>query len=123
VTPENREGLRTAVWIDLFCPDKEEETQIEELLGFDLPTPEEMREIEYSSRLYKEVYKDGTLLFMTAMMIAHSQTEKPSYDSVTFVLSDKQLVTLRYIDPQAFHVFQRRLKKLDVEQRHPLVVI
>ncbi len=42
-------------WIDLNHPSEEEEVRIERLLGVEIPTREEMAEIEVSSRLYREV--------------------------------------------------------------------
>ena len=42
------------VWADLFKPTKEEEATIEDWIGVDIPTREEMEEIEISSRLYSE---------------------------------------------------------------------
>ena len=43
-----------AIWLDLVNPSKEEERQIERLVGIQVPTREEMAEIEVSSRLYAE---------------------------------------------------------------------
>ncbi len=42
------------VWIDLFNPPREEEILAERALKLNLPTREEMKEIEISNRLYKE---------------------------------------------------------------------
>ncbi|MBY0429922.1 MAG: magnesium transporter, partial [Rhodospirillales bacterium] len=38
-----------AVWIDLYEPTVDEEAQVAALLGIDIPTREEMQEIEASS--------------------------------------------------------------------------
>lgn len=57
-----------AVWIDSGNPDKDEETAVERALGIDVPTIEEMSEIEISSRLYSD---DGAH-FMTAMVLSHT---------------------------------------------------
>ncbi len=43
-----------AVWIDLMEPTREEEAAVERLIGVEIPTREEMEEIEISSRLYSE---------------------------------------------------------------------
>ena len=40
------------IWWDLIDPDREEETGLEGRLGLELPTRDEMQEIEISSRLY-----------------------------------------------------------------------
>lgn len=101
--------LNEAVWIDLLCPSKEEEFYLEQQLGLEIPTREEMQEIELSSRLYKN--KDT--LFMTASMIANSESPNPKTDAVTFVLTKHQLVTIRYIEPQAFKLFISQLHNND----------
>ena len=56
------ESLRHAVWIDLLNPTLEEEKAVQDALRLEIPTREEMQEIESSSRLYRE----GDALFLTA---------------------------------------------------------
>lgn len=107
---------KDAVWIDLYRPTREEEKWVEKHLDFDLPTREEMREIEYSSRLYKE---NGNL-FMTAIMIAQAATPSPQHDAITFVLTKNQLITIRYIEPLAFKIFVKRFNKISFEDRQPM---
>ncbi len=109
ITAQNQALLKNAIWIDLLSPSKAEEAQVEQYLGLNIPTREEMGEIELSSRLYKE---NGTL-FMTATMIALSDSPEPILDPVTFVLTQQQLITIRYIEPQSFKLFTAHLKKLD----------
>lgn len=102
--------LKEAIWVDLLSPTREEEVFIEQHLGLDIPTREEMLEIELSSRLYKN--KDA--LFMTATMIAQSDSPDPQHDAVTFILTKQKLITIRYIEPQAFKLFIIQLKKFDL---------
>jgi magnesium transporter len=109
ITIENQALLKEAIWIDLLSPSKEEETLVEQCLGLDIPTREEMVEIELSSRLYKE----NDTIFMTATMIAQSDSPDPKLDPVTFVLTQQQLITIRYIEPQSFKIVLPRLQKLD----------
>jgi magnesium transporter len=84
-----------ALWIDLLEPTAEEEKLVEETLKIDVPTREEMREIEASSRLYEE---QGAL-FMTATIVTKLDTDLPQNAQVTFILVGPQLVTNRYTDP------------------------
>lgn len=98
------------VWIDLFRPGPEDEAQIEALLGIDIPTRDEMQEIEISSRLYTE---DGAL-FMTALLPAMSEGDAPHMQPVTFVLAGSTLVTVRYHTPRAFETFPARAAKLQL---------
>lgn len=100
--------LNNSLWIDLINPSHEEEVLVEHHLGLNIPTREKMREIELSSRLYKE----NDVLFMTATMIAQSDSLSPNKDPVTFLITKKQLITIRYIEPQAFKLFICRLNKL-----------
>jgi magnesium transporter len=90
-----------AVWIDLVQPTREEELRVEQDLGLSIPTPEEMKELEPSSRLYQE---DGGT-FMTIMVLLNADSEYPETGPVTFVLAGQRLITLRYIEPRAFSIF------------------
>ena len=89
------------VWTDFDHPTSEEESGLEEVLGVDLPTREEMAEIESSSRIYTE----NGALFLTASLLSGSETERPVLAPVTFVLHPTRLVTIRYHTPSAFRSF------------------
>jgi magnesium transporter len=89
------------VWLDLLQPSADEESAVERALGVEVPTREEMKEIEVSSRLYRE---DGAL-FMTATLVAKADTEAPESTALTFILAGERLVTVRYLDPQPFRAF------------------
>lgn len=99
------------IWYDLINPTPEEERRLEERLGVDLPTREEMQEIEISSRLYAE----GAAVFMTANVLAATDTPEPELAPVTFVLVEGRLVTIRYHEPRAFATLLQRI------ERHALV--
>lgn len=94
-----------AIWIDLLNPTREEEALAERLLGQNIPTREEMAEIEPSSRLYER----KCALFMTASVVHGITRGRPDNDPVGFVLTDKLLVTIRYVDPKPFSIFFERL--------------
>jgi magnesium transporter len=94
-----------AIWIDLLNPTREEELLAEAALGQNIPTREELAEIEPSSRLYE---RKGAL-FMTASVIHGVTDGRPDNDAVGFVLTDKLLVTLRYVDPKPFVAFTEHL--------------
>jgi magnesium transporter len=96
-----------AVWIDLLSPGVEEERELESVLGVNLPTHEDMQEIEQTSRLYTE--EDSQ--FMTALIPAKSDTDAPIVAPVTFVLTARRLVTIRYHEPKAFSMFVQRAGK------------
>ena len=96
-----------AVWLDLYVPTDAEEATVEAALSIDIPTREELAEIEASSRLYQE---DGAA-FMTANLIRRGDHDQPESSPVTFIIKDNQLVTIRYHHPQAFPVYVRRAMK------------
>ena len=96
-----------AVWIDLLRPTAEEIRPVERALGIEMPSREEMREIEASSRLYQE--GEGT--FMTATVMTRTETAMPEAGAITFVLVGDCLVTLRYTEPQPFTSFAQRAQR------------
>lgn len=114
ITMDNVRLLNDALWIDLINPTKDEEHLVEECIDLNIPTREEMQEIEISSRLYKE---DNTL-FMTATMVEKSASPEPKADAVTLILFNNKLITVRYIEPQSFALLASRLSKLPHQERY-----
>ena len=113
ISVDNQSLLKTATWIDLVFPTKEEAQWVESCLGFRIPNRAEMVEIELSSRLYMEQGR----LYMTATMIAKSESDEPQLDPVTFILTGTQLITIRYIEPLAFKLFALMIQKTEPDQR------
>lgn len=102
VTPDGDWRLpEDAVWVDLLSPTRDEELAIERAIGLEIPTREEMAEIEPSSRLYQE----GGATFMTAAILTGAASEFPLLAPVTFLLVGDRLVTVRYVEPGAFNAF------------------
>jgi magnesium transporter len=98
------EHYQQASWIDLFEPSIEEEHHVESVLGLELPTREEMRALEDSNRLYEE----RGAVYMTATVMVNSESEYPRSDELTFVLTKRCLVTVRYAEPRAIRIFSGR---------------
>ncbi|MBA3697510.1 MAG: magnesium transporter CorA family protein [Planctomycetes bacterium] len=96
-----------AVWIDAVDITREEESFLEKHLCLEMPTRAEMQEIEASSRLYRE----GNAAYMTSTMLIKTETDSPETTAVTFILTPKVLVTLRYAEPWSFRVFASRAAK------------
>ena len=86
------------LWIDLLEPSADEEQRVESQFGIDVPTREEMREIETSNRLYEE----AGVLYMTATVVTRIDTDRPESSQVTFILTRDTLITNRYTDPLPF---------------------
>lgn len=95
------------IWLDLVEPLPEEEAAVEAALGIDIPTREELAEIEASSRLYQE---DGAA-FMTANLIRRGEHDRPESSPVTFIIKDNTLITIRFHHPQAFPAYVKRAMK------------
>ncbi len=89
---------KSAVWIDLDRPSNEEEQALERLLKLDLPTADEMKDIEPSSRLYTE----NGATYMTAGVLWGVDVGEPEVTPITFVLTNGRLVTIRYAEPRVF---------------------
>ncbi len=99
---------QAALWIDLLAPTAEETAHVEALLGIDIPTREEMQEIEVSSRLSR----DGDVLTMTTPVLTNSTGFNPENISLTFILAGGRLVTVRHGTPQAIAAFVSKLERL-----------
>lgn len=95
------------VWLDLFDPSRDEEVATERLLGLQVPTRQEMAEIEESARLYTE----GNGLVMTAVVVDGAHEGRPQRAEVTFLLTRDHLVTVRYSNPMPFRTFEARIAK------------
>jgi magnesium transporter len=94
------------VWGDLREPTAFEVSAVGHAFGVDVPSREEMKEIEASSRLRRE--EEG--LYMTALLLSRTDTEHPECSAITFILAGNRLVTLRYADPQSFRTFVGRIQ-------------
>jgi magnesium transporter len=95
------------VFLDLMNPAKAEETEAEQWLEYQLPTREEMQEIEESARLYTE----KGALYMTAWVPVGLDTPNPDTSAITFVVSPETLTTVRYSDPMAWRVLPDQVRR------------
>lgn len=110
INQENHLLLQKALWIDLVSFSYEEKRLVEEAIALDIPTQDDMREIEISSRLYKE----NNALFMTATMLVNSESRQPFLDAVSFILTKSQLITVRYYSFQSFVLLTSKINKKEV---------
>ena len=90
--------IQSAVWVDLSFPTELETAAVEAALGLDLPTKADMLEIEASSRVYREDHAQVMNLLLVVGVDSGTSAAVP----VSLILTPKQLVTVRYADPQAF---------------------
>ena len=96
-----------AIWIDLKTPSPGEDKAVERLVGIEIPTREDMQEIEASSRLYVE----NGARYMTATLMCAADSQAPRSTPVTFILTDHRLVTVRYDEPKPFTLIAAKLAR------------
>ena len=96
-----------ATWIDLEEPTRDEEELVERCVGLNIPTQEEMAEIEPSSRLYE---RNGAL-YMTVSVLCGVEDGAPATTPVGFVLVNGRLVTIRYATPKPIRAFADHVRR------------
>ncbi|NHF71565.1 magnesium transporter CorA family protein [Paracoccus xiamenensis] len=96
-------SLTEAAWVDLYRPLPEQVVQTN-ALGVEVPTLEDMSEIEISSRLFL----DGGNAYMTAVLPGLTPDGEPISGPVTFILAPDRLVTIRHHAPRPFDTFPER---------------
>lgn len=104
LSAENLPISTAILWIDMISPSPEDVKKIADIYNVEFPTKQETEEIEISSR-YWETSKDitvNTYFFNIVDNQAHNET-------VTFILQDNFLVTLRY---RELKTFTEGIKKL-----------
>ena len=92
---------KDATWIDLEEPTEAEEKLVERCLGLNVPTREELVEIEPSSRLFE---RNGAL-YMTMSVLFGVEEGHPTSEPMGFVLSGNRLVTVRYVTSKPLRAF------------------
>src|SRR4051812_31304680 len=83
------------IWIDLFDPSEPEEKAVEEMFGIEIPTRDEIHDIEISSSLYQE----NNAAYATASLIIQTDLSDLEIHRVSFILVGRTLITLRYVEP------------------------
>ncbi|QSY95165.1 magnesium transporter CorA family protein [Rhizobium bangladeshense] len=96
------------VWIDMVEPSREEEHYVEKVLGIEVPTRDDLKDIEPSARLYVENHA----VFMTASLVWKADTDAPTLTDVAFILAGNRLITIRYAHPKSFALFIAALHRL-----------
>jgi len=108
---ESPQTLRKALWIDLIHPATEEEHFVESTLGINVPSREEMHEIEASSRLFEE----RGALYLSCWLLSF-ESPIPVNSSVTLVITREQVISIRYSDHHAFRIFNATRNRLQNRQ-------
>ena len=96
-----------ATWIDLEEPTREEDKLVEQCVRVQVPTREDMSEIEPSSRLYEQ----NGALYMTLAALYGVEEGHPKSDPIGLVLTSDRLVTVRYVTPKPIRAFQHHARQ------------
>jgi magnesium transporter len=96
------------VWIDLLSPTNEESAFTERATGLHVPSREELSEIESSSRLRT----DKGVLYLS-MPAVYRLDGTPVTTPLGFVLSEHQMITVRFAPLPAFDTFTHEIKAPD----------
>ena len=119
VDPEHGSIPPGATWIDLQEPTREEEKLVEKAIGQNVPTKDELAEIEPSSRLFE---RDGAL-YMTVSALRGVREGLPATTPIGFVLAGNRLVTVRYATPKPVDVFAEHVRREPQLARDALTVL
>ena len=92
------------IWIDLFTPSGEEKRAVEHFLGTTIQNRAQAEEIEISSRFSEP---DSALFANTSFLIPGP--DEYTEETVSFILTDNILTTLRECPLKSFTDLQRRL--------------
>ena len=96
--------FENVVWIDLFSPTGEEKRAVETFLGTTIQNRAQAEEIEISSRFSET---ERAIFANTSFLIPGP--EEYSEETVSFILTDNILTTLRECPLRSFTDLQRRL--------------
>jgi magnesium transporter len=99
--------LASAIWVDLCRPAPDEVTRVVGL-GVEVPTLEDMEEIELSNRLYRE----GGADYLTVVLPGMSGTQGSHSGPVCFILTTDRLITVRHHAPRPFETYPQRADKV-----------
>ena len=116
---EAAEALAGAVWVDLLEPSRDEEALIERILSIEVPTRDELKDIEPSSRLYT----DGSAAYMTASLMVKAESSLPHLTDVAFILMPDRLLKVRYAEPRSFSLFKSAMHRIPGGCSSPTVMI
>ena len=92
------------VWIDLFVPSGEEKRAVESFLGTIIQNRAQAEEIEISSRFYET---ERAIFANTSFLIPGP--DEYNEETVSFILTDEILTTLRECPLKSFTDLQRRM--------------
>jgi magnesium transporter len=106
LTPEIKDDL---VWIDMLKPTPHELSEISRLFDIEFPSLREREEIELSSRYWEDDKSIMVNAYFFVSFFFAAQTKEPYNETVTFILQDRILVTVRYKELKSFDEINKRV--------------
>lgn len=109
------ENIKDIVMISLFNPDLKDETKFESLLGVEIPSINEIKEIGIPSKLYQT----ANAMYFSASILTKISESKYDLEPITFILTDDILITVTYTETSAFkqitdHIHKIHFKEISV---------
>jgi magnesium transporter len=101
---KNDAQLQNVIWLDMLTPTISEVRAIEKLFNMEFPTKQESEEIEISSRYWEE----GNRIEINSYFLVNND-ENPYNETVSFMLQDKLLISIRYKTLKSFDEFTGKL--------------
>ncbi|OHD98768.1 MAG: magnesium and cobalt transport protein CorA [Sulfurimonas sp. RIFCSPHIGHO2_12_FULL_36_9] len=101
---EEKNDTANIIWIDMISPSIEEVKTVESIFNIKFPTKQESEEIELSSRYWEE---DNRIEINSYFLINHDNAALN--ETVSFVLQDDLLISIRYKNLESFNTFIRKL--------------
>jgi Mg2+ and Co2+ transporter CorA len=102
-------AARAVLWFDLLDPTTEEKASVESKLGRELPSREELSEVESSSHISEE----RGVLFLSMPIVSRAGAMEEAPSPIGFVLSKDVLVTILFTQLRSFDKEAARFSKND----------
>lgn len=99
------EMKRNVIWIDMHQPSVKEKNFIEKNFDIVFPTKQESEEIEISSRYWEESNK---IEINSYFLVSNEVT--PKNETVSFILHNNLLISIRYINLKTFDEMNKKFK-------------
>jgi magnesium transporter len=105
---DNSQRLQAGTfWVDLLNPTPEETARVAAEYGIQVPSRESLQEIEISSRLRAE----GNTLYVSMPLTMQDAATGLAPVPLGFILSQQQLITIRFSDVHAFVEVKKQVEK------------
>jgi magnesium transporter len=103
------------VWIDLLNPTEEELSIVSERFSVEFPTQQERESIESSSRYWEDSTSISINAFFLVSFFFSDRDREHCNESVSFIIQDGILFSLRYKELKSFSDMEKRLLKTKLD--------